>query len=542
MRAIVVVFVSINISMLHNLIDAFIIFIIVTRFTHLSKQICATALTVNARPNNAIHGTNGYQYNTAPDPFTSAVASHVHGVSDMGTSADNAAATGVYYENAALADDGSIKTYLHQSDIHHQSDSHQQSGDNHHLENNGATVSTVHLNYPPSKDGVDFGIASEKQLSDNSANIFNIASTVGSVSNLQKYTENSASIGPTIRPAGPTISSSPASSILSTTSLETAKNRKTFVVPSSIDSTYTTASHNGRTKVHTSLVQPSQLPPIITKSFYFEAAPEEPEEQQEPRFVSIGRAQKNYKVIFIKAPSYGLNSQIIPVLPQNEDKTIIYVLSKKPEFNQNIELPPVPTTEPSKPEIFFVKYKSEQEALDAQHKIKHVYETEQSASSLEADDESDRRIHTIVSEAVPNVFSASAAASTQEHVHQHNAAEGDSSSAEEIVEVDIEQHRNPHRLSPSGFTLVNDNGGLSAEELTSTLSDEDKLHLGESFGTHGEKVNFIDINNAAVISPGATLSAGDSSETIEGHIDHMMIIGSSHGDPEYSQHDIHARA
>lgn len=111
------------------------------------------------------------------------------------------------------------------------------------------------------------------------------------------------------------------------------------------------------------------LEPIITKNFYFEAAPEEPEETQGPRFVPIGRPQKNYKIIFIKTPSYGLNSQVIPIVPPNEEKTIVYVLSKKPEFNQDIELPSIPVTEATKPEVFFIKYKNDQDASDAQNQI-----------------------------------------------------------------------------------------------------------------------------------------------------------------------------
>lgn len=148
----------------------------------------------------------------------------------------------------------------------------------------------------------------------------------------------------------------------------------------------------------------STLPPIITKSFYFEAAPEEPEEEQKPRFVTVGRAQKNYKVIFIKAPTYGLNSQIIPIVPPNEDKTIIYVLSKKPEQNENIELPPTPTTEAIKPDVFFIKYKSEQEAHDAQHKIQSVYET--SSDDAQSDV---AHLQSIANAAVPNIVSSNAA-------------------------------------------------------------------------------------------------------------------------------------
>lgn len=115
--------------------------------------------------------------------------------------------------------------------------------------------------------------------------------------------------------------------------------------------------------------QSDELPPIITKHFYVHAAPEEPEESQGPKFVNIGRKQKNYKIIFIKAPTYGFNSQVIPIVQPNEEKTIVYVLSKKPSYNQDVSLPPVPVTEPSKPEVFFIKYKTDNEAQEAQQKI-----------------------------------------------------------------------------------------------------------------------------------------------------------------------------
>lgn len=116
-----------------------------------------------------------------------------------------------------------------------------------------------------------------------------------------------------------------------------------------------------------------QLPPIVTKHFYVHAAPEDPEEQAAPRYVPLGRAHKTYKVIFIKAPSYGSSARIIPVLPQNEEKTVVYVLSKKPDFNQEIQLPEQPVTEPTKPEVFFIKYKTQQEAENARQQIQGMH-------------------------------------------------------------------------------------------------------------------------------------------------------------------------
>lgn len=41
-------------------------------------------------------------------------------------------------------------------------------------------------------------------------------------------------------------------------------------------------------------IRPTQGP-LITKHFYVHAAPEDPEEQTQPRFVQVGRARKTYK-------------------------------------------------------------------------------------------------------------------------------------------------------------------------------------------------------------------------------------------------------
>lgn len=109
--------------------------------------------------------------------------------------------------------------------------------------------------------------------------------------------------------------------------------------------------------------------PIVTKHFYVHAAPEDPEDDIGPRFIPVGPPRKTYKIIFIKTPTYGLRSQIIPIPPQTEEKTIVYVLSKKPTFDQNVQLPQPTTTEPTKPEVFFVKYKTQEEADRAQKEI-----------------------------------------------------------------------------------------------------------------------------------------------------------------------------
>lgn len=132
---------------------------------------------------------------------------------------------------------------------------------------------------------------------------------------------------------------------------------------------YQTATQAG---VHYNAIKSPQEP-IVTKHFYVHAAPEEPEEETGPRFIPVGQSQKTYKIIFIKAPIYSLKSQVIPVSPQNQEKTIVYVLSKKPDFDQSVQLPEPTPTEPSKPEVFFVKYKTQEEADRAQKQIQGNY-------------------------------------------------------------------------------------------------------------------------------------------------------------------------
>lgn len=112
---------------------------------------------------------------------------------------------------------------------------------------------------------------------------------------------------------------------------------------------------------HYNVIQ--QQPAQVFKHYYVHAAPEEPERPKPRQPIVLPPTQKHYKIIFIKAPSTPAQPpQIIPIQQQNEEKTLVYVLVKKPEEAQNIVLPKLEQKAPTKPEVFFIKYNNKQDS------------------------------------------------------------------------------------------------------------------------------------------------------------------------------------
>ncbi|KAI5631867.1 hypothetical protein NE865_15426 [Phthorimaea operculella] len=91
--------------------------------------------------------------------------------------------------------------------------------------------------------------------------------------------------------------------------------------------------------------------PLVQKHIYVHVPPPEPQEHKAPRIHQVAAPQKHYKIIFIKAPAPPApTAPVIPVQPQNEEKTLVYVLVKKPEEQPDIVIPTPAPTQPSKPE------------------------------------------------------------------------------------------------------------------------------------------------------------------------------------------------
>lgn len=108
---------------------------------------------------------------------------------------------------------------------------------------------------------------------------------------------------------------------------------------------------------------PSQT--IVQKHIYVHVPPPDQDELAQQLPVQQGAtAQKHYKIIFIKAPSGpSVAQQLAQIAPQSqsEEKTLVYVLVKKPESLEEIQqsIPRAPAQQPSKPEVYFIKYKAQ---------------------------------------------------------------------------------------------------------------------------------------------------------------------------------------
>lgn len=115
--------------------------------------------------------------------------------------------------------------------------------------------------------------------------------------------------------------------------------------------------------------------PLITKTIFIHAAPEETEEDidqdqlaQQPR--------KHYNVIFVKAPSQTSKATALNLVKGlKEEKTVVYVLSKKTTAADLQDAIADTPRHINKPEVFFIKYRTPEEAANAQKQILTQYDS-----------------------------------------------------------------------------------------------------------------------------------------------------------------------
>ncbi|XP_055850508.1 uncharacterized protein LOC129915072 [Episyrphus balteatus] len=122
--------------------------------------------------------------------------------------------------------------------------------------------------------------------------------------------------------------------------------------------------------------QPQRQEPIVSKRFFIHSAPEENDEEYREKHITVGTPRKNYNVVFIKAPAKSTKKTVVKITPAvNEDKTVIYVLNKKTDAADVHAEVLEPHTSTTKPEVYFIKYKTPEEAAHAQEQIQSQYDS-----------------------------------------------------------------------------------------------------------------------------------------------------------------------
>nr|XP_014090605.1 alpha/beta-gliadin A-V [Bactrocera oleae] len=128
-----------------------------------------------------------------------------------------------------------------------------------------------------------------------------------------------------------------------------------------------------------SFQQPRPQTAIITKDIYIHSAPDDQEETLLGQQLDNAPVRKNYRIVFIKAPTHNIKlagAALKHAQNANEEKTVIYVLSKKPDLTEvQQQLQQAQGEQKThKPEVYFIKYKTQEEAQRAQQEIQAQYD------------------------------------------------------------------------------------------------------------------------------------------------------------------------
>ncbi|XP_034115233.1 putative uncharacterized transmembrane protein DDB_G0290641 [Drosophila albomicans] len=141
--------------------------------------------------------------------------------------------------------------------------------------------------------------------------------------------------------------------------------------------------HSGHHQQQQQQVEQQHQQPIVSKRFFIHSAPEDVDEEYKERHITVGVPKRNYNVVFIKSPQRSNKKTSIKISPAiNEDKTVIYVLSKKADSSDVQAEVVEQASSTSKPEVFFIKYKTNEEAAHAQQQIQAQYDALGGSSQL----------------------------------------------------------------------------------------------------------------------------------------------------------------
>jgi len=97
------------------------------------------------------------------------------------------------------------------------------------------------------------------------------------------------------------------------------------------------------------------------------SAPEEPVDRQARVIRVPGNQDKHVNIIFVKTAANDFQQQTEVILPeQGQQKTLVYVLSKKGESTSDVKIRGPAPTQPTRPEVYFIRYKNEQQQQQQQ--------------------------------------------------------------------------------------------------------------------------------------------------------------------------------
>lgn len=133
-----------------------------------------------------------------------------------------------------------------------------------------------------------------------------------------------------------------------------------------------------QTQSYNPVAHPSAGASLVSKDIYVHLPPVDDAEERYPQpQLPVPPPRKHYRIVFIKAPTPAVSKAALRVKQAPvEEKTIIYVLTKKPDpIDLQTAIEEAAPKQISKPEVFFIKYKTQEEAAHAQRTIQGECET-----------------------------------------------------------------------------------------------------------------------------------------------------------------------
>jgi len=122
----------------------------------------------------------------------------------------------------------------------------------------------------------------------------------------------------------------------------------------------------------------------VTKNFFIHSAPEESEDEVQDELNQLAQQPRNhYNVLFVKTPAQTNRAAALNLAKTlKQEKTVVYVLAKKTTASDLQDAIAETPQHINKPEVFFIKYRTPEEALNAQRQIQSQYDTLGGSSTI----------------------------------------------------------------------------------------------------------------------------------------------------------------